>query len=204
MNDIKVTYSDALTIIRSGEVITALITVANLQTTAPAPININDLTRKYWVKSEDVSILFQANAYSDNADALSVLLDGSRAMTDSLTIANANAVVKLHSTASGYPRFVCADTAGNERFRMQYNNDGGDQTSFIRLDAVGAVENTLALLADGNVTINATAPDANNHLTRKDYVDTTTVALDGSRAMTGNITMEDSGILLYSTDPTHV
>jgi len=91
------------------------------------------------------------------------------------------------NTAAG----ILFSNTGSDTFRLQkYALNGSTVQGFLQ------IEN------NGNVSISASAPTNIDHLTRKDYVDNTTVSLSGD-TMTGSLTLESSpevSIVLHETD----
>ena len=96
-------------------------------------------------------------------------------MTGSLTIDSANAAMALRPDAvNDIPQFIIADHTGTERANFRFTNDLNGNVSIIRRSAFAAIETTLTLGADGNVSLvgGLDVPTAPAHLTRLDYVET--------------------------------
>ena len=109
--------------------------------------------------------------YVDDADALAMLLDGSRDMTGDLVVNHgASPTITIEPTSTGYPAYNIKDSSGVLRGVLFFSESSGELT-LRRMSTIGTTQTSLVLTSDGNVYPNAVAPTNNAHLTRKDYVD---------------------------------
>ena len=126
-------------------------------------------------------------------DTIYVTADGTEPMTGDLQLdsqASPNVILKTNDAVTGFPAIKFEDSTG-EQVGVLYHNISAGSIVLARYADTATLQTSLTLTSDGNVAVNGIAPSLDNELTRKDYVDTTTVALDGSRGMTAPLVFTD-------------
>ena len=69
----------------------------------------------------------------------------------------------------GFPSYRILDIAGAIRAQLVFVESSGE-VAFRRRDAAGALQTSLSLSANGNASVDGSAPTAGDHLTRMDWV----------------------------------
>lgn len=126
-----------------------------------------------------------------NTPVLTIDPDQSVTFDGDVIINNTEASMTLQQSASGeLIQFTMKDELGNQRANLRYD-DTLEVVTLILRDSSQAILGQLTIGTDGNVAIAETTPTSISHLTRKDYVDTTTVSITGD-TMTGDLTISNA------------
>ncbi len=167
--------------------------------TAPASPTTGDI----WYDTTIPQLkVYNGTSFLSSADRY-VQIDGVIPMTGNLTITGSASpgMFLQPTTTGGWPQIVLNDVSGNVRgiFRTNFTND----LQMITKDVAGLMLGGFGVSGtDGTPYTTQPQSTGVNSLTRRDYVDTTTVALDGTRQMTGNLTIGGSASPLLSLQPT--
>ena len=130
-------------------------------------------------------------------DTVYVTADGTTPVTGTLVVNAASPTLQLTSTGTSSGTLIWKNSSsGGNNTAIMYANSAEFKT--VKYSDAGVIQTTLTIGTDGNVTLSGGAeePTSSGHLTRKDYVDDTTVSITGD-TMTGDLNLGDNDHVIF-------